>query len=75
MSPLSWLILIATLAMVAVAVALGRATRWGQAGRWKAPHRRYVQDYHDGDEALTDEERKALAELEALNLHRRHPYC
>jgi len=75
MTPIAWMVLLLVLPFLAIAYFMGRATDWGTAGRWKAPHKRYVQDYHDGDEQLSAEERKALAELEALNLHRRHPYC
>ena len=74
MTPLMGLFLLAIVGLAVVVIALVKATGWGQTA-WKAPHRRYVQDYHDGDENLSQGERLALAELEALNLHRRHPYC
>jgi hypothetical protein len=68
------LFLIALVCAIAIAFAVGRTTGWGR-DRWVPPHERHVQDSTEGDDALSNEERKALAELEALHLHRKHPYC
>ena len=75
MPPIVWLLASSLIIFCVMAFFLGRATNWGRRSGWKAPHRRYVQDYQKGDENLSLAERKSLAELEALNLHRRHPYC
>ncbi|MCZ6606039.1 MAG: hypothetical protein O7A03_12990 [Alphaproteobacteria bacterium] len=74
MSPFLWLVFFTVVALAIVTIAIGRVTGW-RGPNWKPPHRRHVQDYQEGDENLSHEERTALAELEALNLHRRHPYC
>ena len=74
MSALMWILLILTGAAAVFAVALSRSTGWAGAS-WKPPHKRHIQDYQPGDEELDLAERQALAELEALNLHRKHPYC
>ncbi len=60
--------------IVGLTIAVGRTTKW-RPERWIPPHERHIQDRQDGDEALSDIERQALAELEALHLHRKHPYC
>ena len=65
----------AIIGLIVLTIAIGRTTAWRGLTDWKPPHRRHVQDYQNGDEELSEAERQALAELETLHLHRKHPYC
>ena len=66
---------LAMIGLIVLTIAIGRTTARRGLTAWKPPHRRHVQDYQSGDEELSGAERQALAELEALHLHRKHPYC
>ncbi len=75
MADIFWIGFAALLGMAVIAVALARSKGWSQDRRWVPPHERHIQDKLDGDGNMSLEERQSLAELEALHLHRKHPYC
>lgn len=75
MSDLFWIGAAALTGMAVIAIGLSRSRSYSHDKRWVPPHERHIQDTVDGEENLSQKEREALAELEALHLHRKHPYC